>query len=912
MNCFRASADLGKKHLLKASVFSTTTCIVLGIAFYLFSTLPTMAQYYPQYIDCNYSSFCQLTGYPGSYSGNYSDADQGEMNVAVTIDNNGAVIVNIGHIDEYNNISPGDTFYGEYDFNTHLFSVSGNFLSTPASALFGPASIWVEGTVYSWITGLFDDENHASGNDLYGDGNGHTLTYTVYNSGYNQIGGTTPRDTSMGGIFNGLFIITEGSGNMVDVRQADASGNPIIGLAPSGMPPALRVAGNSSLWHYLGYVPAPGNPYHCYARSSTSQWLFIDSLGVITIPEQGGYDGSRGAYCVDSLVWIWGNYPTVRAVSPEGVPVQPSTQPTIGPPAVWVAGTLWRFAGTAPWYSSVQGDYYIGSNDAQQLVIGPTGGVTITNLTYTATGTYISPSGSLPGLFLVQGVEVLPGDTDSSIYHQNDALFGPPAIWVNGITYQFINSEGLTENPSDPSAWVDRYSDGSGGWVIMTNSGVTIYAADASIIWTGTYTSWTGNPANGGVFVRASNYYGVEPQPSNGTGLIPPYGSPHGNHPVVVKFDGLPYRFRGSLGGETPNDYYFGEAGLGLWIDSSNNVTQSILLGVFVGTVFVKSAEVNYDLRACYSNLSPVAPGTTPQWGPAAVWVEGVPWAYLGTVSDETLQIHADYYGGPNAGQVLTIDSSHQIGGAHSGIYNNGLIISSSGDLRALDSSGLFIASGGPPSQDRPSTLRFGAQQWHFLGNSGGNDYYATDEPGQRLTIAEDGSVTYYDRPNNIASASGTYSSSDGTITAQSGGIVYDVGTNKGDLDILGNILSLGSLTGNKNTAGVTIAFRDDTSVAESPSSSLSLTLTRPNATWLWSHGTGSSTTTQAMMSLDSAHRLNLYDPAVATANPDPVVRLDPNPAGKSKLGNVSITGSIRFQPAGDIEMGIYTAGPQP
>ena len=125
-----------------------------------------------------------------------------------------------------------------------------------------------------------------------------------------------------------------------------------------------------------------------------------------------------------------------------------------------------------------------------------------------------------------------------------------------------------------------------------------------------------------------------------------------------------------------------------------------------------------------------------------------------------------------------------------------------------------------------------------------------------------------------------------------------------GDIDIFGNVLSLGALQNDPDVAGLTMSFADDLTT-----SSLSMALARPSSAWTWSHpGSLNSSVLLPAMKLDASHRLGLYDPVDTSA---PAILLDP--AGKSNFkADVSVQGTLRVKARGDLGMGSFTNGPQP
>lgn len=812
------------------------------------------------------------------------------------------------------NTSTGNTDYwtGSYDFSNGGFS--GSLPSTwaintdssswspppppPPNPSFGPPSIWVEGTRYSWDHTDYNDTSRTTGTDYYSDGAGHSVWFQSSNgsnTNTSSTGGQSPSGAWWsGGCTNGIFENTGG----VDVRTADSSGNYLQGTAPSSLPPAIRVDGSTSVWCYLGQGEAQ---YH-YAGDQPDQRLTIDpSSWVVSV------QGDNAQFFSNNVIWSAAGGRDVRAVSIDGSLWQPETQPSWGPPDVWVSGTVWRYAGT--WDGTVSfpvsgsptyGDHYLGDNGGQLLVVDASGNVTISNQAGNSSGTYApqSQQEGAPRVFTVSGYDVYPGDA-YGVYHKTQPAVGPPAVWVNGVTFAFSSSN---EDASQLGTWVDTYVDGNNNYILLTSSQVRAFQADGSSNWTGTFVPAGNNQGEGGIFIVANGGFRFDVRASSGVTILPPQVSPQGGHPNVVKVDGSPWDFAGSASGV---DYYFGaNAGERLWIDSAGAVsfTSSVNspnlagAGNLSGSVFLVSG---HDLRACTTDTLPVPTSGSRQWGPAALWVEGVVWNYIGTVSDDSLQVHADFYGGLNVGQVVSVNSQMQVSGAYTGVYDGGVFVISGGaDLRALDATGKQISPTGTPTHGYPVTLRIGGLHWSYIGSSGGVDYYASQLGGQRLSIDASGSVIYSDRPHNVSAATGLYA--DGNFTSTGGGVGFNAGTIGSDLDILGNVLSLGSLANDRNSAGLTVSFRDDLS-ASPYKTSVQFAASRPNSEWSWSRAQSVDNNLSVLqMKLDGSNRLFLFDPVMGTA---PSVVIDPS-------GLTQFQGPVSAAPAGGISMGSFTNRP--
>lgn len=113
-----------------------------------------------------------------------------------------------------------------------------------------------------------------------------------------------------------------------------------------------------------------------------------------------------------------------------------------------------------------------------------------------------------------------------------------------------------------------------------------------------------------------------------------------------------------------------------------------------------------------------------------------------------------------------------------------------------------------------------------------------------------------------------------------------------GDLDITGNIVTLGTLDEVTPTSGATLQFSDISSVA-----TLENILSRPQTAWQWSRTASSSSTSSVpVMKLDSTSGLRLPDPAAPTGSA--TVKIDPRPDQISMLPQLELSGQTNSGPA--------------
>src|SRR5207302_1256484 len=136
---------------------------------------------------------------------------------------------------------------------------------------------------------------------------------------------------------------------------------------------------------------------------------------------------------------------------------------------------------------------------------------------------------------------------------------------------------------------------------------------------------------------------------------------------------------------------------------------------------------------------------------------------------------------------------------------------------------------------------------------------------------------TYYNSTFAMTGGTQVFSGDQfGTQITTTGGAQLE--TINGDLDVSGNLISLGSWLGNQGIAGLTIQYNDSISFG---GALISLTGSRGNTSWLWSEATSNgNSTAKPMMSLSGLDdSLRLYDPTDPTKSPIVL-----NPSGRSRF----------------------------
>ncbi|TCO88553.1 hypothetical protein EV701_117156 [Chthoniobacter flavus] len=221
-----------------------------------------------------------------------------------------------------------------------------------------------------------------------------------------------------------------------------------------------------------------------------------------------------------------------------------------------------------------------------------------------------------------------------------------------------------------------------------------------------------------------------------------------------------------------------------------------------------------------------------------------------------------------------------------------------------------------------PTSPLYGPAQLYWNGtplNYDGNASLAANADaytggGIRIQIDSAGNVSVFVGNSNIASYTGSYDAAShlfnlgtgnfGTISGwDSSGHVLGTTASNGNMDIPGNVLSLGSWQNGSGESvnGLFLSFTP-------PSSSVSDAEVRFGSTialtdWIWSRAvTDGSTSHMSAMQLDANNRLLLFAP---TDDSTPKVVLDP-------VNGSSFNGPLRVMQRGDVSMGIFQNGPQP
>jgi hypothetical protein len=616
----------------------------------------------------------------------------------------------------------------------------------------------------------------------------------------------------------------------------------------------------------------------------------------------------------------------------------PRTNPTFAPGQLWVDGSLveWQ-SGTLATNGTVV-DHYTGSTpqgpvelnitgDARAYHSGQSANVTLNG---TAVGTCLDSGYA----FNVSGCDIQRADPNRS-----EPLFAGSSVWVNGTEYFFA---GGYEVPSTNTR-TDTYENlSAGNFTITGQADAPISAANPGII-TGTHFS-----------VAFSGTYDGEGTFSSETVEIHDYAPASGAPAIWI--NGVFYTRA------TPySNTYNGAAGASMTLSgpNQNGMTVSGTDGTSAfsgaypaeGTGLFFLTQGSAFIPACPANLNGtllLSGESAPQGLPPAVSVPGygiLHFVGTGTTEEVSTAYFMNAAGGVQQVNVLLsirVDSGAVLlknfvtSTSLVGSYNSTSHIFQTGTEQSLP---MPIYGVNPnannavwellaPSTNRPATLIVGGDIWRYSGTDQ-NDaaQYLGYYSGQKLIMAaipgSNGLVAVVVTDPVDGNSTGTYNETRKSFTMDSGLAVYrgdlegervietpgesnNLYTIAADLDITGNLLSLGSLSTDASFAGMTLQFFDDGTTA-----TLSSALARPSATWRWLRmESTSSVEAVPMMELDSAHRLNLYTPEPLGT---PGIELNPAVNGTSRFkGSVSVEGVLRVNPAGDLEMGEFTNGPQP
>lgn len=817
---------------------------------------------------------------------------------------------------------------GESSWN-QVVSLSGT-RSTPFSAsshpLFGRTYAFVsQAYTESSSSGAASDGSSWSISDYTwtdsftsGDGGSLTISQTGHSEYSSASGSTSSSTTSVSASApGGLNYSTtyEGSYNGLGSVPSPASGHYAIGVFGGTYywQSQSQYWTDSDNYEWFDYFSGQsGGAATLHHRTWTQDASYYDEFGswitassILSENSISGWDPYIGSFS-------WSG-PGSAGFPFGSITANPRTDPSFAPRqlhangqlATWVSGSLasdgvitdtYTFAGGNVVIQAPLRSFAQGTTTASVSVNGSNVG------TYSIAGGFVMNSSG------TWNVEVAP------VIRTTPFFLSSTSIWVGNTQYQF------THGYNALSARSDTYVNASAGTVTL--SGVATASNQASV-----QASYLGLSESGswtsGVFTMPNLTI---------SGSAPAQGTP------VPALGSNAYWLRGNFYQRTSPEANSFEDALGhaFTLGSTNGGATLILSGsdargnfsgsvasAHIGLFVIQDAQGAATVPAVTANSSgtlqlsaTAAPGGYP---PALMVADGRIWVYLGTGPDEAApSLSAAYYGSASdadsspwlialradgSGNANYIDAA--TGQRHSGTYSvQSHLFQTSGPqsgfpmpIFAVDPTDnnrpweLPQASGG-----LPDAFLVDGELWRYRGLDGnGVPQYQGYYDGQILSVGAPDSdglrvVTVTDPIGGVTL--GTLNDARGSVRLRDGRVAYSAGyegqrlnpvlnpngleTIVGDLDITGNVLSLGSLTGASSTAGLAWQFIDDGATA-----TLHNGLARSQARWLWSRKDAES----EMITM-------------------PVLEIQSH-------GPSTLHGSLRVRPGGDIPMGSFTASPQ-
>ncbi len=623
----------------------------------------------------------------------------------------------------------------------------------------------------------------------------------------------------------------------------------------------------------------------------------------------------------------------------------PRTGPSFAPAQFWVNGALacWQSATISA--DGVINDTYAGgvnvviSGSARGFQLGGSATVIING---SNAGSYASSSFSVSGY----SVETAgPGsgtntDPNTGTTYSTPLFISATTLWVNGTEYLFTG--GFQDNAGNRS---DSYGNGSTGTLTITGTTGNPGSGNVSVSWYGG--SYNGSFNSGSFVVSSMDIQTSPPQPPDPGPSDPVYGPP------AFWVRGRFYTRTIANTFQSPEGYQLNLTGMNA---ANATLNGSDNIGAFNGTLNVDSVGmfVISDgaalVAACPANADGtlrLAGDAPPQDLPPALMVTGAGiWQFLGTsLEDSISNVNTACYGNAAAanstdtnvgggclmkirldGSGLATLTNYLANTTASGTYNTQThLFQSSGPnsgfptpVCAVDPNSNNALWGLAAPASGPASFVVGNAVWHYTGmDATGAALYAGYYDGQQLALGVAGAdglrlVTVTDPVRG--NTQGTLNDLRGSARLRNGMMVYsgymdgtriqptlnenNLAVIAGNLDIAGNVLSLGSLSGDAATSGVTLQFSDTGAQAM-----LGSALGRSAAQWVWWRVNPNDVTGYVpTMAVDSAFGLALYDPA----NPaQATIKLNPT-------GGSSFKGPVHLKPAGDVLMGEFNHGPQP
>jgi hypothetical protein len=446
-------------------------------------------------------------------------------------------------------------------------------------------------------------------------------------------------------------------------------------------------------WIYNGYWTtgywSDGSMYGGYPDDSgnwVSTGTWVDPVWMpenVWVPEVWVDANSWVDDVWSSPTWVqtaaWsdtGSYAHFAFQMANGTTVQPAdewgnpwaTSPRSGIPAVQVNSTLYQF-NASDTVSSY--DYYSDPNSDGYLWITPGyyGGYdSQSNVNFAG-----SNSNGFLRDYSNTGVALVPRNSDGSFLSIGSPSYGPPQIWSNGITFQFLTT--------DTTNGLDVYLS-SDGYAFVDSSG------NVSGLLDGTYANAVFQGTTAATF------------PANTDGSPSPAGiQPRWGPPAIYLAADL-WNYRGST---STADYYGGpRPGQVLSIGSDGTVTYSDRTtgisnasGLYAGGAFQNLQVV---VRGAGADGSAWTTLPANSGYPAAVTVNDSPWYYSSTLSGPGYATYLD----PLSGQTLYVKGSDAVisnptaGTYMTGSYANGKFTFANANVSAANPDGTPLSPVNP------------------------------------------------------------------------------------------------------------------------------------------------------------------------------------------------------------------------
>lgn len=622
---------------------------------------------------------------------------------------------------------------------------------------------------------------------------------------------------------------------------------------------------------------------------------------------------------------------------------QPRTAPTFAPPQLWLNGQLLTWQSGEINQSGTVTDTYGDSAGAPQLRIA---GHTRNFAQSSGSASVELVSQGFIGYWLPSGAYESGGNSwelrtsSPSTTHATPFFRAVTSLWLGGTEYVF--SQGTSDGHGSRT---DSYVNSSAGTITLAGSSgspeqTSITAGYFDQHLTGGFSSsqeLTTTLSNGAVNLELRCMPPVPAAPPAlwVRGTLFTHSSTNGDQTEMTSAGG----HRVTLG---PS----GVAGeLALWGSDPRGVFQGSFNASQAGLMMVQNADGGMvPLIPANADGTLQLAGVTPPGGfpPAVMVADGRIWTFVGTALDDSgTNVSAAFYGSATApadnpwllklrqdGGGVADCTDYGSGATTQGTYNTQTHLfqtSGPGSGFPVPIYGVEPAENhrlwglATPEGGLPATFLVGGGVWRYSGTDGsGQPRYEGYYTGQQLVVAapDAGGNRLVTVSDPVAGDSmGTLNDVRGTVRLRDGRVVYSgsfegqrlnptlqenaIHTIAADLDVTGNVFSLGALQGDAATAGTIFQFADTGSTA-----SLHSIVSRPQAQWEWWKAGGSpEAALQPVMQLGADHVLRLHDPGSG----QPGVVLDPRAGGVS-----SIKGVLRVRPGGDLSMGAFTQGPQP